>query len=90
MKAEVASVTVESRLVLSGRELSILNHICSYAFEYKAFAEARRSITYNGGVTEKEITEFVGSMRDITDKMMKRIEIQSAEMFSKNGGKETP
>ncbi len=88
MKAEASKVMIESRLVLDARELSILNHICSYAFDNKKFAKARKSSSCNGGVTEKEIQDFITAMRVITDSMMKRIEEDSAEIFSHNGGKQ--
>ena len=87
MNAEAAKITVESRLILTARELSILNHICSYAFDNKEFAKARQSSSYNGGVTKKEITDFIATMRKLTSDIMRQIEINSAVMFSNNGGK---
>ena len=61
MKVYPHKIEVESKLVLSGRELELLNNLLSY--DYKPWVKSVTPNSYAGGVTEKELLAFVESLK---------------------------
>lgn len=79
MKAETYSLSVEARLILSGRELELLNHICSY--ENKEFIRNMVSTHYSHGVTEKDLVDFFQKLRETTGNLIQIIQSANKEAF---------
>ena len=79
MKAETYSLAVEARLILSGRELEILNHICSYNNE--KWIEGMVSSSYNHGVSKKDMEDLFSNLRTTTGNLMQIIQSANKEAF---------
>lgn len=81
MKAETYKLSVEARLILSGRELELLNHICSYNNK-KEFIDGMVSSHYSHGVTKKEMEDLFESLGRETGNLMQIIESVNKEAFN--------
>ncbi len=79
MKAETYSLKVEARLILTGRELELLHHICSY--DTKAFIDGMVSSYYNHGVTKKDMEDLFENLRRETGNLIQVISTANKEAF---------
>jgi hypothetical protein len=75
MKAEAFSMEVTAQIVLTKRELLVLNHIARY--DCRGFAEQIET----GGIKADEIVRFMDTMRDVTYRLMKQIETSKESLF---------
>lgn len=83
MKAETYKVSVEARLILTGRELELLNHICSYDNK-KDFIDGMVSSSYSHGVTKEDMVELFENLRKTTSNLLQVIQATNKQAFEKN------
>jgi hypothetical protein len=75
MKIEPLEVKVDVRLVLTMRELQLLNHIFSYDLPIKGMV----SSYYCGGVGEEELVDFKQNLRTKTGQILEQIKKTTIE-----------
>jgi hypothetical protein len=72
MKAGTYAMSVEAQIILTRRELAVLNHICSY--DHSEYCKGMKSSHYEGGVSVSEMVELFHSFRACTSDIMTRVE----------------
>jgi hypothetical protein len=86
MKAGTYAVAVEAQIILTRRELAVLNHICSY--DHSEYCKGMKSSHYEGGVSVSEMVELFHSFRACTSEIMTRVEASKKTLFGPSTLKE--
>lgn len=79
MRAGPHAIEIEAQIILSRRELAVLNHICSY--DHTDYFKGLVSTHYEGGVTRDEMKELMENLRSETSKLMVRIQSSKEQLF---------
>lgn len=82
MKIEAYEIEVTSRIILSKRELQLLNHLTSY--DNSQIASFVVTGHYAGGVTKEEMVQFLQRLNQYTSEMMTKIEANKTTIFKGN------
>lgn len=80
MKAGAHKIEVEAQLILTTRELELLNHIAAY--DHAEIAAKAESRSYANGVTKEEVSAFFKLLQSETASLMRMIEVHRKVLFS--------
>lgn len=79
MRAGAHAITVEAQIILSRRELAVLNHICS--FDHTEYFKGLVSSHYEGGVNRDEMVSLMKDIQAATSALMVRIQSSKEHLF---------
>ena len=82
MRGETYKVSVEARIILTGRELELLNHICNYNNK-KDFIDGMVSSSYSNGVTKEDMEALFEDLRKTTGNLIQIIRAANKQAFEK-------
>lgn len=76
MKLGPHELNITAQLILSGRELQLLNHLCSFNSrdEMGRFLAGMAGSHYAGGVTVAEMQEFLKRTQSDTEALLRHIQ----------------